>query len=474
VRVFRLFYLTWFVTLSYTSFAQKVDSASISSGLQCEIDSLFISKAYMIDTLQQLAQKELRSLKYQYDSIGFVFDSLSNKLLDQVDSLANLGNSVDHIFTKVDSLQQLKLKGLQQLGDKVDKLKDSAKEKINAVKCGLDLSPDAVGFLDEYTNSIDYFDIRLPGNYLEFPALEVEQFVDVALPGINNPFKLGQLELDGVKDVFDRLNTPFQVSQDGFQLPSASDMSAQVEDQIADLATERIGEMLEIPSIPTEEEAKHKLLEQLEEMAIDHFAEKQDILKAAMDKLSQLKRKYPSLQSLEDLPKRAYNPWRDKSLLERLVPALTLQVQRKNDWWFDVNPMLGYHFNKRITTGLGWNHRFPIDLGNFSLNKRTLIFGVRGYNDFSLSRQCSIRTELECMNTPTFLRYKNDTAPRDWVWGFMVGLKKDYKISKLLRGNTQILYNVFNPHYNSPYIDRINIRMGIEYITRRQSAKGSH
>jgi hypothetical protein len=35
---------------------------------------------------------------------------------------------------------------------------------------------------------------------------------------------------------------------------------------------------------------------------------------------------------------------RDKSFVERLVPAINLQLMQRNVWMLDVNPSLGYRF----------------------------------------------------------------------------------------------------------------------------------
>ena len=81
------------------------------------------------------------------------------------------------------------------------------------------------------------------------------------------------------------------------------------------------------------------------------------------------------------------------------------------------------------------------------------------------------RLEVEVMNTPVRVPPSQDFATQEWVWSAMAGLKKEYKISKSLRGNAQVLYNLFNPHYKSPYTDRLNMRIGIEYKIQKKKNK---
>lgn len=472
----RLLWLILGVAWSLPCFSQAADSITINAVRISPVgDSVMVHNINRIDSLQQQTREKLIALKHGYDSIGFCFDSLSNRLLLQVDSLSNQGFPTEGIYARVDSLQQLKTRRLEELKAEANKIKNTWKGEINAATIDLHLSVEATSVLDEYANSLNYFDLSLPGNYIAFPTLEMDQFTGLALPGLNNPFdKLGQLELDGARDAIDKFVTPLQDLQDGMQLPAVNDVAEQVEDQAGRLAVEKIGDLQAPPSMPSEEEAKHQLLEHMREQAIDHFAGRQNELKAAMDKISKLKRKYPSVQSLEDLPKRRYNPWSDKPLIERLVPALTLQVQKKNEWYFDINPMIGYHFNKRITAGLGWNHRFPVNAGDLSIKQRTRVYGARTYTDFSVGRYLSIRAEVECLNSPVFSLPKQDISHREWIWSAMVGLKREYKISKSLRGNAQILYNLFDPHHKSPYVDRMNMRMGIEILLRKPPKDTHH
>jgi hypothetical protein len=161
-----------------------------------------------------------------------------------------------------------------------------------------------------------------------------------------------------------------------------------------------------------------------------------------------------------------------KPLRERLVPGLSIQIQKRNDWWFDFNPYLGYRFTGRITAGVGWNHRiaFNFDKGEFSPNM--YIYGPRTYGEFRIKKGFSGRLEVEVMNAPVRVPPSQDFATTEWVWSTMAGLKKEYRISKSLQGNAQILYSLFNPHYKSPYTERLNIRIGVEYkILRRQTPK---
>jgi hypothetical protein len=121
--------------------------------------------------------------------------------------------------------------------------------------------------------------------------------------------------------------------------------------------------------------------------------------------------------------------------------------------------------------GRGWNHRIAYDFNRGKFNLDMCIYGPRSYGEFRIKKGFSGRLEVDVMNTPVRVPPSQDFATKEWVWGAMAGMKKEYRISKSLRGNAQVLYNLFNPHYKSPYTDRLNMRIGIEYKISKKKPK---
>jgi hypothetical protein len=60
-----------------------------------------------------------------------------------------------------------------------------------------------------------------------------------------------------------------------------------------------------------------------------------------------------------------------------------------------------------------------------------------------------------------------DTGHREWVWSIMTGIKKKYRIYMNLKGTALIHYNLFNRYYKAPYVDRLNSRIGFEYVVKK-------
>jgi hypothetical protein len=160
-----------------------------------------------------------------------------------------------------------------------------------------------------------------------------------------------------------------------------------------------------------------------------------------------------------------------KPLIERLVPGLYFQYQQKNYNLFDFNLYAGYRISGRFTSGLGWNQRYAYDRRKHEWNsKQGGIYGPRAYVDFKLGKGFIAHLETEVMNTfvPSTLRTVTDIGHREWVWGMMTGMKKEYKIYKNLKGTVLLQYNLFNPKFKAPYVDRLNSRIGFEYILKKK------
>lgn len=222
---------------------------------------------------------------------------------------------------------------------------------------------------------------------------------------------------------------------------------------------------------------KEEMLKQAPKLAVNQFAGKEAVLQQTMEKMEKLKSKYSEFNSVKDLPKRKPNAMKGKPFIERLTPGITFQLQRSGDVLVDYNTCVGYRFYERFTAGVGWNERFNIGK-HVHLSLKDRIYGPRVFADFKIGKGFSVRTDLELMNTyvPTMTAtgYNMDQQYRDWVGSAFVGLKKEYKFSKRIKGNAQFLYNLYDDHDNSPYGERLAVRMGFEWIVKKKKKTSSN
>lgn len=156
---------------------------------------------------------------------------------------------------------------------------------------------------------------------------------------------------------------------------------------------------------------------------------------------------------------------------ERLVPGFTLQVQKPDAYWIDFNPSLRYKARGYLSFGMGWNQRLSLEAsGRYrSLNG---VYGVRTFAELAVLKGFSARLDVESMNCfVPFSRQQLDVGQRQWVWSYLLGIKKDFTFSPGFLGNVQFVYNLYDPHGWSPYLNRFNVRFGLEFPLKKQSAK---
>jgi hypothetical protein len=107
-----------------------------------------------------------------------------------------------------------------------------------------------------------------------------------------------------------------------------------------------------------------------------------------------------------------------------------------------------------------------IGIGTFTPTEPLHVFGNIRTNSTLFSS--GLVSENATLNA---LQVSNNTIVNGKIGGIMTGLKKDYKIYKNLRGTVLLQYNVFNPKYKAPYVDRLNSRIGFEYGFRKKKSK---
>jgi len=211
---------------------------------------------------------------------------------------------------------------------------------------------------------------------------------------------------------------------------------------------------------------------QAKEQAIDHFEGKEKELLAAMDQLSGLKKKFKHTDGVLDLFKKHQRPLYSKPFIERVVPGISMQLaSRDNVWWFDFNPSTSYIISYRWAAGLGWNERLPINFKENRIESSDHIFGSRVFTEFKLREGFALKLETEWMNTfpNTFYpAYPQEQSKRSWVWSSFSGIKNSFNLSKKMRGQVQILYNLYNPEKQNPYLARVNFRFGVEYALKKK------
>lgn len=466
--------------------AQQVDSLLN----RLSPDSVHVTQADALDSIQYSFYGKSDSLKLEYKSKFNSIDSTRTRLLSKIDSLNALQLPTDKYTHKLDSVIQQREKAVASLNEKVDGLKSKATDKIYK----LELSPELQSKADALTGDIQGF--KLPVKDINIPSLDLPGSPLKNLDGLNTSIEspVGKIgELDGLKDITGKTGGLSSITQqaggyqsdiqnitkgnlqDVKQLPNALESKAGDIAGVGDLkkSAESLDPMLSAAQNP--DAMKEQAVKKVKEVAVNHFAGKEQVLQQAMEKMSKLKNKYSSLNSLSEVGKKRPNEMRGKPLNERLLPGIALQIQRKGDnILVDFNPYIGYRLSGRLTSGLGWNQRYGYDTDRNTFSPGTRIYGPRIYSEFKIGKGFSPRAEAEIMNTyvpPRLHSGTTDSYGREWVLGVFVGLKKEYKFMKHVKGTAQIMLRVFNHENKSPYGDVLNMRVGFEFPVKRKAMK---
>jgi hypothetical protein len=451
-------------------------------------------------------------------------DSTRQRLSQKIDSLKQLGQPTERWSRQLDSLNQLSpQKYLQQAQGKVNALESTINQPGEQIESKVN---EKLNLMNQEGGS----QANLPGNaeipganlkvdvgdQLQLPKSDLD--IQNSLQNADNPLQeeLGELnELKGkmgeVKSLpqeqIGKVKSIEEVQAAQGKLGEANALTDQVQTYGEDAKNIAQGEWGEVKQVPEALEGRVKKLDGVDQLtkqneglseyqeligkgndpeamkqlakqqtmtyAKNHFAGKEEVLRAAMDKMEKLKTKYLSLDSLTNLPRYRPNVMKGKPFIERLVPGITLQIQKSSYMLLDYQPRLSYRISGRLSAGLGWNERIGIQK-KFRITTFDRIYGPRMFVNGVVWRGFAAHAEVEKIRTlvPASLVPFADARGKAWLWSVFVGLEKSYTFSKHVKGHFQFLYNLYDDHDSSPYVDRFNVRFGFEIpLRKRQQQK---
>ena len=460
--------------------AQQADAVEIDH----PGDSVITSQQAQLDSLQLAFYQGADSLKNACKARLNRIDSAKTSLRARVDSLNNLRLPTEQYTARLDSLQQLRQKTVDSLSAKLERLRSKTTGRIDK----LDLPPKVREKAAAVTGNIDGF--KLPVQDLNIPAVDLQHGGLPNLDGLNSsiPSPVGEVgnvpgveglsgKLGGISGLGEKANGLGDEAQQITGENNVEKISSVIENKAVSAAgvdgqLKAAGEVDPLQSaMPQPDVSAEGVKEKVQQKAINHFAGKEEQLKAAMEKMAKLKQKYSSLNSLSEIPKRRPNEMRGKPFVERLVPGVALQIHKQRDLLMvDFNPYTGYRFTGKFTAGLGWNYRLGYNLDHYRFANRLLVSGPRSFAEYRIGKGFSPRVELELMRAfvPPMFHLPHDHGQLEWVWGAFAGIKKEYRFVKNVRGTALIMIRVFNPAHKSPYPDVINARVGFEFPMKKK------
>lgn len=461
-------------------------------------DNIVKRSSDKVDSLQSEFYQRSDSLKNVYKNKIGKLDAARSSLQNKADSLTTLKLPANKITARIDSLDKVRAKVVADFDKKLQSIKDQTTSKLKK----LDLPPEVSEKLNAVTKNIEGVNIS---SNLNVPNLDVPNNIN-GLPNVGaNPLpSTGLTEQTGNVNVPGGVGEVKQLANVSGKVSEVTNVTGQVSEysnEAQQIAKGNLDEAKNLPKTAEEkgtqlsgikemeqqtkgldeykamtgkaqdsEALKKEAVEKAKKVAVNHFAGKEEQLKAAMEKISKYKQKYSSMKGLSDLSKKPRNQMHGKPLIERIVPGLALQFQKKGeDFLVDFNPYAGYRFTTKLRAGVGWNQRLAYNFDQRRFNPDARVYGPRVFGEYKLGKGFSPRAEVEVMNTriPPLLA-TIDPSKREWVWGAFVGMKKEYKLVKNVKGTAMVMVRLFNPEHKSPYADVLNVRMGFEFPMKKK------
>lgn len=482
IYCFTILTICWF-GFPLISIAQKtkVDYNILSDSTIIQFNDSLAVLINQADSVTHTFQLKADSLSGVFEQQLIRIEGTQRLVQGQLDSLHQLKLPTEKLTRKLDSLQSVKQTTLTSLTTEIESLKVRAMQTLQEIN----LPPQLQEPMQKLQASIKEYalpDIDL--SVKELPDFELKKLGSLKLPNLTD-----QISLDpNLKDFASSLNkvqgfagqagTYVQDVQNLVQgnLDEVRSLDKVFENKVAgmeglDQLTEGkavFAEYSQIDSAWVKEQAKALVQEQVTLLAQNHFTGKQEILQQAMDKMAKLKTRYSEVQSMAELPKWLPNPLKGKPLIERLLPGISFQIQKSDNFLLDVNPYLMYRIIPRFSAGVGWNHRFAFD--GWQIAKDDEVYGPRVLLELKWVKGINFRLLPELMYTAIPSKLASslgvDPSARQWVPSLFGGIKKEFRVYKAIMGNTEILYNLYDQDGKSPYGDRLSIRFGFEFPMR--------
>ncbi|HWA34657.1 MAG TPA: hypothetical protein VG737_11030 [Cyclobacteriaceae bacterium] len=211
---------------------------------------------------------------------------------------------------------------------------------------------------------------------------------------------------------------------------------------------------------------------EIKKQAVNHFAGKEDVLKKSMDEMAKYKKKYHSLNSLADAKKMKWwqpvNGLKGKPFRERFHPGVNLGYStRKDTLNLDFYPNVSYQISGRFDIGAGALYRVHINTKNVAFDQASPVWGLTAFTTFKLFKSTLFRLETDAVNSPLPKSSADAPADRTWRWQLIMGIQNNFKISKTVTGNMQMLYN-FDKNLKDGFPERLMVRVGVSFNLKKR------
>lgn len=185
----------------------------------------------------------------------------------------------------------------------------------------------------------------------------------------------------------------------------------------------------------------------------------------AQDAMMKQKRILAKTGKVKGTVKKKENILGAKPFGERVIPGLTLQTMRGEDFVVDFGLQAGYRLTERLMAGVGVTYAVGFNK-SYDLYARGLnTFGGRVYGDFLIMNGFFAHGEFALGQFRNYPASPEEPAVN--TCGINTGIGKRFNLSKRLKGSMVALYR-FEIKGESPQQSKINVRFGFDLYPSRK------
>ena len=344
----------------------------------------------------------------------------------------------------------------------INTIKQDLQEKINLTPPNLDIGK-------ELNVSIKELD-KLQATYekLNLPSLEQLKSMDVqSMAGEKLPFSEGDLKgLESKAGDLSGLLDEYKQEFEGWEEKLLAQVTSLEEIKLLQEQQKRLASYKPIPDdyykslegMQTNDFVKKQLEAKAEELKKIGGESLQEKFDKAMTEVSKAKKKFPSLENLKDAPKRPPNPLKDEPFVKRLRLGGNIQVNRQNPGSIDFSLKVGYLLNPKAQIGIGSAYRVSTGNNFSSFDFNDDVLTTKMFFDHFIYKSFYVQAVMEWNRTE--IKDQDDVSlGTQWVQSGLVGLGKEFKVTKKLKGSMSLLYNFLHDE-KSPYQRPVVFRVG--------------
>ena len=205
---------------------------------------------------------------------------------------------------------------------------------------------------------------------------------------------------------------------------------------------------------------KQKVKEESRKKAAAFMAANQELVTAEEKKLELLKGKYSSVLNSNDFNTGVkLNSLEDRTFRERLIVGGNFQIVEAKPLVLSLSPMIGYRFNKRLSSGLAGNLRIAEKNAKLSNSKNAT--GGKVFTQYNVITTFLAIGEYELMNT-NFTSSSGNETKSEWIPGAFLGIGRQFSIHPMVSASVSVLYNFLYKPGKSPYTNAFVFRFGFQ------------